>query len=298
MSNDLPPVVLLRAFDAAGRHLSFTRAASALHVTPSTISHQIADLEAWLGVQLFVRSPRGLGLTAEGADLLDDVAGAFERLRAASARLRLRGQPVTVRVSANPFFASEVLIPLIPGFDAAFPGHVLHVHATEALEDPRDRSVDFCVRFGAVDEPGLERATLYEVAVAPVRGAGSTTEGAPRIDFPFRGASAWRQWAERSGSVLDPGPGVRQFNTFQAAMRAVAQDLGVGLGLLPVIQRWIDGGLLRRVEGLPAVGLGPIDLVHRPLAPSEATLRAVRDWLVAAFRGAAGLVQAAPPPGG
>ncbi len=287
MSDDLPPLVLLRAFDAAGRHLSFARAAAALHVAPSTISHQIADLERHFGAALFVRGPRGLALTAVGAELLADVASAFERLRAAGARLRRRGQPAVVRISANPYFAAEILIPLIEAFEAAFPGQSLHVQATEALEDPRDLGVDFCVRSGATEVAGLERHPLYEVEIAPVTGGCGRKAARGCIDFPYKGGSAWRRWEQLGGGKRPAGGPLRQFSSYHSAMRAASEGLGATLGMLPVVQPWLRSGRLRRVSYQPSVPLGTLDLVCRPFTPSERTRRRIRDWLVDAFRAAA-----------
>lgn len=287
MSLDLPPIMLLRAFDAAGRHRSFKRAAEVLHVTPSTISHQITELEAHLGVSLFVRERRGVALTPEGSALLQEVAPAFERLRAATTAIRRGGQPTAVRISANPFFAAEILVPQIAAFDAAFPGISIHVSATETLEDPRDGRVDFCVRMGAAPAPGLDRHELYAVSIAPVVGAQISSLAPPRIDFPFHGNSAWQQWSARVAQELDPNTPVRQFSSYDAALRAAAQGLGVTLAMLPVVQPWLDQGLLQRVVGAPEMSIGPLELLSRPLTPSASTLRAVRDWLIAAFRAAA-----------
>ncbi len=285
---DLPPVALLRAFDAAGRHGSFKMAAAFLNVTPSTISHQIADLELYLGVSLFHRQPRGLALTAEGAALLVDVADAFERLRTASARLRQRGQPLAVRVSANPFFAAEILIPLIESFDATFPGMSIHVSATEQLEDPRDGAIDFCIRLGVSDWPGLEAQTLYPVFAAPVIAANHAAALPARIDFAYHGESAWQVWSRRGGAAVNTSSGARVFNSYNAAMRAVMEGLGVSLAKLPVIQPWFDQGRARRYGECAPVSLGNLYLLSRPLTPTQTRLREVRDWLVTQFRNIAG----------
>ena len=284
--SELPPVTLLRAFDAAGRHGSFKAAAAFLSVTPSTISHQIADLEAYLGVQLFERLARGLKLTAEGSTLLADVAIAFEHLRAATARLRVAGQASTLRLSANPFFANEILSPRLAAFETAFPNLSVHVSSTEALEDPRDGSVDFCVRFGGSDTPGLARELLYQVEAAPVIGAQHGPEMPARIDCWFNGTSAWQQWRNRSGAELKLGK-LRSFNTYNSAMRAVDQGLGVALAMLPITEPWLSSGRVIRFNNLPSVPLGPLFLVHRPLRASQTTLRAARDWWVNAIRRAA-----------
>ena len=285
---DLPPVTLLRAFDAAGRHLSFKLAAEFLQVTPSTISHQIADLEQYLGMRLFERLPRALVLTAEGRELLGEVAAAFERLRAATARLRVAGQPRRVRISANPFFASEVLIPLIAAFEARFPEIALEVQASEALADPRDGGVDFCVRYGAAAAPGLELETLYELTAVPVVAA-SRRPDAPqaRIDFSFRGESAWAVWARVGGAPVPCTRSELMFNSYSAAMRAVEQGLGVTVAMVPVIQPWLRAGRIAMLPGITPIPILSLSLVSRVLSPAQRRLREVRAWLLAAFREAA-----------
>jgi LysR family transcriptional regulator, glycine cleavage system transcriptional activator len=277
---DLPPVTLLRAFDAAGRHGSFKAAAEFLNVTPSTISHQIADLEHFLGVSLFVRQQRGLVLTTEGNALLVDVADAFERLRAATARLRVKGQPTAIRISANPFFAAEILIPLIESFDAAFPGMSIHVSATELLEDPRDGAVDFCVRFGATDWSGLEAQLLYPVSACPIIGTNADTHAPAKIDFTYHEKSAWDLWSQLGGEKLATGDGMRIFNSYSAAMRATAQGLGVSIAMVPVCQPWLDQGRVKYFGTCTPVPLGNLYLVNRPISPTQTRLRDIHHWLV------------------
>jgi LysR family glycine cleavage system transcriptional activator len=279
----LPPLMLLRAFDAAGRQLSFKLAASELLVTPSTISHQISDLERYMGVQLFRRLPTGLLLTVEGSTLLDDVAAAFARLREATSRLRQHGQPVLIRVGANPFLAAELLVPLIPAFEAAFPGHSIHISGTEALEDPRDGSVDLCVRFGDGSWPGLTVQSLCDVSAVAVVAANCSEIPSARIDYPFRGHSAWATWKARGGAQLPCGSRVRSFSSFGAAMRAVEQGLGVSLSLWPVVQPWIRTGRIRCYHAEHKLPLGELYLVSRTLTPAQRTLRQVFDWLRAAL---------------
>ncbi|MCB1641092.1 MAG: LysR family transcriptional regulator [Xanthomonadales bacterium] len=284
---DLPPVAWLRAFDAAGRHGSFRAAAEFLNVTPSTISHQIADLERHLGVQLFERSARAVRLTQTGAELLADVAAAFSRLREATGRIRQRGQPVGVRISANPFLTAEVLVPLIAAFDQQFPDQRIQISATEVMEDPRDGRVDFCIRFGEGDWPGLERLPLYPVCAIPVS-APDLADLPARIDYPFRGQSAWQAWVARGGPVLPSSSVVRWFSDFAAAIRAAVQGVGITLAVWPVVQPLLRAGRLRRVDAAE-VPLGQLYLLSRPLTPQQHQLRSVRDWLTQVLRDAAGV---------
>ena len=285
--SDLPPVSLLRAFDAAGRHGSFKAAAAFLHVTPSTISHQIADLERYLGVKLFERGAAAVRLTPAGAEMLTDVSAAFERLRQATARIRRGGQPVAARISANPFLAAEVLVPLIADFDQQFPGMSIDISATEQLQDPRDGSVDFCVRFGDGPWPGVDAEALYAVSAIAVAAPGAA-QLPPRIDYPFRGQSAWQGWESRGGAPVSTSDSVRRFSDFAAAMRAAEQGVGVALAIWPVVQPLIAQERLQRLPAAP-VPLGHLYLLSRPLSPAQHRLLAARRWLKRALRLAAGV---------
>src|SRR5215472_11898278 len=109
----LPPLTALRAFEAAARHLSFTRAADELCVTQTAISHQVKVLEGHLGARLFRRMPRRIVLTREGLAWANALGDVFERLHAANARLRLAVRPErpVLAVSVLPSFASRWLVP-------------------------------------------------------------------------------------------------------------------------------------------------------------------------------------------
>jgi len=106
----LPPLGALRAFEAAARHLSFTRAAAELCVTQAAISHQVRQLEDWLGLKLFARRGHALTLTAEGGSYLSELTHLFDGLAEATARLSGRSQDM-LRITALPSFASRWLLP-------------------------------------------------------------------------------------------------------------------------------------------------------------------------------------------
>src|SRR5258708_471235 len=121
MSKPLPPLNSLRAFEAAARHLSFTRAAAELNVTQAAISHQIKGLEERLGLPLFRRLPRRLILTDEGQALLPDLRDAFARMALAIERIAARGTGGTLTVSSMTTIVLGWLLPLLPRFQAAHP---------------------------------------------------------------------------------------------------------------------------------------------------------------------------------
>src|ERR1700722_10961538 len=117
----LPPLPALRFFEAAGRHLSFKRAAGELNVTPSAVSHGILALEQALGVALFIRETRKLSLTPEGADYLPYVSEALSLIAIGTERLPGRQGHRTIAVSCAPTLASRWLLPLLHRFSARFP---------------------------------------------------------------------------------------------------------------------------------------------------------------------------------
>src|SRR4029453_3841748 len=111
MVERLPPLTAIRYFEAAARHLSFTKAAQELHVTHSAISHQIKALEEWLGIPLFRRLNRSIGPAEAGQAYVKPVREAFDRLVDASRVLRAREQTGTLTVSVMSSFAAKWLVP-------------------------------------------------------------------------------------------------------------------------------------------------------------------------------------------
>src|SRR5690349_14464649 len=121
MARRLPPLGALRAFEAAARHVSFSRAAAELNVTQAAISHQVKQLEAWLGAPLFRRMTRSLRLTDEGQALLPAVGQALDRLAQAVEKVSAGGVAGTLTVSALTTFVLSWLVPRLPRFQAAHP---------------------------------------------------------------------------------------------------------------------------------------------------------------------------------
>ena len=122
MSKRLPPLNALRVFDAAARHLSFTRAADELFVTQAAVSHQIKSLEDFLGLKLFRRRNRSLLLTEEGQSYFQDIKEIFSQLTEATRKLQARSAKGALTVSLLPSFAIQWLVPRLSSFNSAYPG--------------------------------------------------------------------------------------------------------------------------------------------------------------------------------
>ncbi|MBT8154163.1 LysR family transcriptional regulator [Epibacterium ulvae] len=142
----LPPLNGLRAFDAAGRRLSFRAAADELGVTQGAVAQHVRHLEAELGVTLFDRVPKGLALTSAGRSYHQQVAAAFSALRQATSELR--PEPNKVVISVTPSFASKWLIPNLPDFAAQHPDIDLRIMATESVSSFHSDGIDLAIRQG------------------------------------------------------------------------------------------------------------------------------------------------------
>ena len=142
MTTRLPSLNGLRAFEAAARHLSFTNAATELHVTQTAISHQIRRLEQELGIRLFVRQNRALALTPEARDYLPGVRAAFNDLRLATDRVLRRDNDHVLTVSTLASLAAKWLLPRLSAFQEANPGIDVHITTSTNLVDFRSGDVD------------------------------------------------------------------------------------------------------------------------------------------------------------
>lgn len=144
---ELPPLNSLRAFEAAGRRLSFRAAADELGVTQGAVAQHVRQLEAHLDVVLFERVPKGLAFTSVGRSYHNKIAGIFAELRSATAELK--PEPNKVVISVTPTFAAKWLIPNLPDFTAAHPNIDLRVMATERVSSFHSDGIDLAVRQGS-----------------------------------------------------------------------------------------------------------------------------------------------------
>src|SRR5438309_11111357 len=164
----LPPLNALRAFEAAARHLNFSRAADELSVTPGAVSQQIQNLEDYVGATLFKRTPKGLLLTDAAQTALPALREAFDRLGEAASLLTAGTDGRRVTVSAAPSFAAKWLVPRLGRFEAAHPLVDVWLSADMELVDFAAGEVDVAIRYGSGRYPGLETIRLMSETVLPV----------------------------------------------------------------------------------------------------------------------------------
>jgi LysR family glycine cleavage system transcriptional activator len=168
MSRRLPPLTALRSFEAAARHGSFARAADELAVTQAAISHQVRELEDWLGVPLFTRLHRGVRLSDAGERYLASLTSAFDEMAQATAAMLDDSAAATLTVSAEPAFAARWLLPRLAGFRQRHPDIELDLDPDSSLVDFRSEAVDVAVRYGPGEWPELEKEHLVDIVAFPV----------------------------------------------------------------------------------------------------------------------------------
>ncbi|WP_411751398.1 transcriptional regulator GcvA [Serratia sp. (in: enterobacteria)] len=168
MSKRLPPLNALRVFDAAARHLSFTKAAEELFVTQAAVSHQIKSLEDFLGLKLFRRRNRSLLLTEEGQSYYLDIKEIFSSINEATRKLQARSAKGALTVSLPPSFAIQWLVPRLSSFNSAYPGIDVRIQAIDREEEKLADDVDVAIFYGRGNWPGVRAERLYAEYLLPV----------------------------------------------------------------------------------------------------------------------------------
>src|ERR1700704_3021729 len=171
MHTPMPPLNALRAFEAAARHLSLTRAAQELHVTAGALSHQIRGLEDLLGLKLFERHVRSIALTSAGRQLFPGLQTGFGHIRDAVAGLTEANNERILVISTPPGLTAKWLAPRLYRFSAAHPETDVRVSSSLAIANLTADGIDVAVRNLAVDaaaDAELVIEKLVEVSLVPV----------------------------------------------------------------------------------------------------------------------------------
>src|SRR6516225_5434929 len=179
MSGHLPPLSALRAFEAAARHMSFSKAADELHVTPAAVSHQIHALEQDLGVRLFHRLNRSIELTAHARILLPGLTDAFAGIQSSVRRLRVHNDTGTLTVTASPSYAAKWLVLRLHRFQEQCLEVDVRISATDEVVDLTKGDFDIGIRYGAGRYPGLEVELLLKNEVFPACSPQLLADGPP-----------------------------------------------------------------------------------------------------------------------
>lgn len=277
------PLNAMRAFEAAARHLNFTRAALELCVSQGAVSHQVAQLERRLGVTLFRRLPRGLALTDEGQALVPVLADAFDRIGATLDRYTGGRLQEVLTVGVVGAFAAGWLLPRVEAFARAHPHIDLRLMTNNNRVDLAGEGLDLAIRYGDGAWHGTHAEPIMEAPLTPL----CAPSVAARLSSPaalagetllrsYR-ADEWPRWFDTAG-VACPALRGPIFDSSVLMATAAAQGLGVALAPPAMFSRDLETERLVRPFAA-GVALGGYWLTRLNSRPDSPAMAAFRVWL-------------------
>jgi LysR family transcriptional regulator, glycine cleavage system transcriptional activator len=294
MPRSLPPLTSLRAFEAAARSLSFTKAARELHVTPAAISHQIRGLEQFLGVTLFQRTSRRLELTRDGLLAAEHFREAFERIARGVQALRQQGREGELVIGVTPSFATRWLLPRLPSLAAEMPQvRIRLVTGTAPVDFDRD-DIDLAIRFGRGTFDSVVADELFNEVVAPVASPAFVRRHQLRRPADLAGVRllqdesmrrvgrppTWTEWMRAAGAPDVEIECSLFLDDSHLALQAACEGQCVALGRLAYAVNDLAQGRLV----LPFSRVIELDLHYHLIVPEaraqEPLIAGFRDWLL------------------
>jgi DNA-binding transcriptional LysR family regulator len=288
----LPPLGALRAFEAAARHLSFTKAAQELGVTQAAVSHQVKSLEDALDAKLFKRLTRALALTDAGAALAPELTESFARIGRAVERARGRDARGALRLSLLYTFALAFLVPRLGRFAQAHPGINLKLETSSRIVDFDREPIDAAIRYGTGPYPGLRADLLFADELTPLCSPATARSIRKPADVLAHvlldDHNFWDDWAIwLAAARLDPkAPRQRAavFDSTRLAVEAAMEGLGLALGAPFLFENEIKSGRLVAPLKIVAPAGKSYWLVCAKRDADRPSLAAFRDWLLAETR--------------
>jgi LysR family transcriptional regulator, glycine cleavage system transcriptional activator len=289
----LPPLNALKAFEAAGRHSSFTLASEELNVSHGAVSRHIKVLEDWLGLPLFERHNRRVVLTEAGRAYLAEIGAALDRIAVATTRQTERGRPHLLRVNALATFTLRWLIPRLSAFQLANPAVEVRLTTSNVPLADLVEPFDIAIRGGPDVRPGhlghpflterripvcspalLERLPLAEPADLEAH----TLLHAATLP------QVWPQWLQAAGvGTLEPRASVT-LEHFYLTLQAALDGLGVAMGPERLIADDIAAGRLTYPFAGPALPARSYYTYVPEARADDPYVRGLCDWLVAAAK--------------
>jgi LysR family glycine cleavage system transcriptional activator len=296
----LPPLDVLRGFESAARHLSFTRAAAELFLTQSAVSRQIQALESFLGVPLFERRHKALILTEAGQAYYRAVAAALDQVREATRKLREARGGHVLTVTTTVSFASIWLVPRLARFRKAHPGIDVRLSATHEVLDLEREGIDLAVRDLALDRVPPGAVHLVGEHLAPVCSPAYAKEAKaarrpmarpedlrhhvilnfhdPHGRWPWM---SWAAWLESRGIEELAPAGSLTFDQYDQVMQAAVHGQGIALGRMSLAAQYIRGKKLIALFGQAQSVTRALHAVYARGAASRPEAQRFVEWLQA-----------------
>ncbi|MCS7102075.1 MAG: LysR substrate-binding domain-containing protein [Burkholderiaceae bacterium] len=249
----LPPLKAILAFEAVARTGSVNRAADELHVTASAVSHQIANLEGFVGRRLFDRTARGLVLTPVGERFRADLAGALALIASAAMQARSDEGAEVLRIHVSPSFATLWLMPRLPAFLKEHPDLRIQLSAAHTHSDFSRGEVDLDIRYGNARWGDLHVETIFEEEMLPLaspaflRGT-SIRQPADLLAYPLIFSDInvlqWPRWFAAQGVPVSPATYPLRFDRAYMVIEAAVQGMGIALESARLAERHLAQGAL------------------------------------------------------
>lgn len=288
--------VWLHVFSCAARHLSFTRCAEELHITPGAVSQQIRQLEERLGFRLFLRRARGVELTAEGQRLSVTVNEAYGSIEAELLRLDAGDIRGTLRLRSIPSFLAKWLTPRLPRLQQRFPDIQLRLVAEDSSQALHEGDFDLAIDLNDGSYPGMHSTPLLDEQIFPVcspsllRGRPPLHGPADLVHYPllhditaWRGSSEHAEWEFYLEAIGAQGLDVRRGHTFNRnhlTIEAAIAGIGVAIARRTLLNDELERGTLIVPFGLPIANHKRYVLLYPAGTLAHPSARAVHDWLV------------------
>ena len=282
----------LRTFCIAAQYESFRTAADELFVTASAVSHQIKSLEQDLGLLLFERNSRSLSLTEIGRSLFEDAQPLIQQLDSVVANHSASAPRRSLRVSVQPFFASELFVPQLNEFTEKHPDIELQVDTSDESSEKIPANADVSIRLFSSSPPGTNADLLFPLRLIP---AGSLdfyesvvvkrkkiVSNFPIIVHDTR-PKAWQQWSKKSGIQFPKDAKVIRLDSMIAIARAAERGLGAALIPVPLSKGWFDSGSLVPLFEKELVVAGGYYLICKEERSGEESVRVLREWVLEKF---------------
>ncbi len=290
----IPPLNALRVFEAAARHLSFTKAAEELHVTPGAVSQQIKALEDYLQIPVFRREKRSLLLTDEAQASLPVLREGFDKLAEAGKILEAKADTGRLTVSVAPSFASKWLVPRLDRFQSDHPEIDVWVSADMDVVDFAVEDVDLAIRYGGGRYPGLVAEHLMSEQIIPVSSpqllTGDTPLKAPgdlvhqtllhdSSTDKDESCPTWPMWLKAAGVCHKQGDRGLKFNQSSLVIEAAVAGKGVALAKAALALADLEAGRLVIPFDMTTPTEFSYYIVHPPSKSSSAAVQAFVEWL-------------------
>lgn len=282
----------LRTFCVAARYESFRTAGEELFITPSAVSYQIKNLEEELGEQLFDRNSRDLRLTATGKALYEEAGPLIEQLDAVAARYKKGATSSAIRISVQPFFASEYFVPRLSEFTARHPEIDIQVGTSDESSEKHPSDADLSIRLFRQPPANTLSHLLFPLRMVP--GGSREFKKTIRVeknrivsDFPVivheTHPKAWQQWAKAAGMTLPKSSKVTRLDSMIAVVRAAQRGIGAALVPVPIGDLWFKEGSVVRLFKDEYVAEVSYYLVCSEDRANDPSVSLLRQWIVQNF---------------